>query len=438
MLSCVTTAVLLSIVLATSAGADESRALVAARGAAEWLRSMAVRTEQGTVWRSDASGAGAATNLYAGGAGVVLFFLEMHRVTGEASYLADAQAGADFLVASLETEARDAPRGLYTGTAGVAFALNETGIITGEQRYEAAAERCVDRIVADAREVGAGVAWNESTDVISGSAGIGLFLLDAAERFDHAAAREAAIRAGWRLLEVGETVGNGLSWRMTRTDPRRMPNFSHGTAGVAYFLLALYETTDDDAFLDAATKGAERLLELAANGKDRCLIGHHEPGGEQLFYLGWCHGPVGTSRLFARLHRATGDDRYREWIDRSAASIRTSGIPESSPDGFWENVSVCCGSAGVAAYFLERSLQTDSGVDREFADRMLGDVLDRAVVEDGRWRWPQAEHRVRPDLVVAQTGYMQGAAGIGAMLLRFEDVARDRDDWIRLPDDSRE
>ena len=35
-------------------------------------------------------------------------------------------------------------------------------------------------------------------------------------------------------------------------------------------------------------------------------------------------------------------------------------------------------------------------------------------------RWVQAEHRVRPELLVAQTGYMQGAAGIGMWLLRLD------------------
>ena len=31
---------------------------------------------------------------------------------------------------------------------------------------------------------------------------------------------------------------------------RLMPNFSHGTAGIAYFLARLYEETHDKAFLD--------------------------------------------------------------------------------------------------------------------------------------------------------------------------------------------
>ena len=35
----------------------------------------------------------------------------------------------------------------------------------------------------------------------------------------------------------------------------------------------------------------------------------------------------------------------------------------------------------------------------------------------------QAEHRVRPELIVAQTGYMQGAAGIGSALIHLHASA---------------
>ena len=49
-------------------------------------------------------------------------------------------------------------------------------------------------------------------------------------------------------------------------------------------------------------------------------------------------------------------------------------------------------------------------------------------------RWVQAEHRVRPELLVAQTGYMQGAAGIGIWLLHLDAFDRGKKSWIRLPD----
>ncbi|MBI4879397.1 MAG: hypothetical protein HY812_07015 [Planctomycetes bacterium] len=45
-----------------------------------------------------------------------------------------------------------------------------------------------------------------------------------------------------------------------------------------------------------------------------------------------------------------------------------------------------------------------------------------------------AEQSVRPDLLAAQTGCMQGAAGIGMMLLHLHRALRGGSDWLRLPD----
>jgi hypothetical protein len=46
----------------------------------------------------------------------------------------------------------------------------------------------------------------------------------------------------------------------------------------------------------------------------------------------------------------------------------------------------------------------------------------------------QAEHRVQPQLLVAQTGYMQGAAGIGMWLLRLDAGERGGTPFVRFPD----
>jgi hypothetical protein len=49
-------------------------------------------------------------------------------------------------------------------------------------------------------------------------------------------------------------------------------------------------------------------------------------------------------------------------------------------------------------------------------------------------KWIQAEHRTRPELLVAQTGLMQGAAGIGLYLLHLDALERGQHIKIVLPD----
>ena len=69
-----------------------------------------------------------------------------------------------------------------------------------------------------------------------------------------------------------------------------------------------------------------------------------------------------------------------------------------------------------------------------FAEKMTADLIARATRDDRGTRWTQAEHRVRPEQLVAQTGYMQGAAGIGSWLLRLDAQQRKRAPFVRFPD----
>ena len=39
-------------------------------------------------------------------------------------------------------------------------------------------------------------------------------------------------------------------------------------------------------------------------------------------------------------------------------------------------------------------------------------------------RWVQAENRIEPDNLVAQTGFMQGAAGVGTFFLQLDALER--------------
>jgi lantibiotic modifying enzyme len=223
-------------------------------------------------------------------------------------------------------------------------------------------------------------------------------------------------------------------WAMDPKFPRLMPNFSHGTAGVAYFLATLARETARREFLDAALLGARYLQTVATTNGDICLVFHDEPDNRTLYYLGWCHGPAGTGRLFYRLFEATREASWLEWAHRSARAILASGIPERQTPGFWNNVSVCCGNAGVAEFMLGLGQATNRPEYVAFARRVTENLLQRATREGGGLRWIQAEHRTRPELLVAQTGYMQGAAGVGVWLLRLDAAEAGRRLALRLPD----
>ena len=408
----------------------------AALGAARWLRATAITSPTGTSWPAVPPDAKTVQHsLYTGFPGVVLFFIELARATGDRTWLDLATSGADQLAAALPDEkADDESTGLYTGLAGIAYTLEEADRARGESRYQAAIRKALGTIVASAHDAGAGVEWNDSTDIISGSAGTGLYLLRASKTLGDAAAREAAIRAGRRLIEREFRNGDTSFWMASSSFPRNMPNFSHGTAGVAYFLATLGAETRDKSFVDAAIRGGGYLQSIATptDGDGRRIF-HNDPDGRELFYLSWCHGPAGTARLFYRLGDATGDRSWLTYVPRLAQGIVGSGVPQRSP-GFWNNISQCCGNCGVSDFFVSHHRLTAEASHLAFARRVADDTLDRATAEGDGLKWVQAENRVSPNVVLAQTGLMQGAAGVGLSMLRLDGALRYRQPTIVLPD----
>lgn len=425
---------LLIIFVSTTCTSDlEDRLhLEAAVQAAQWIMAASVETDQGLTWSVVPGEEGMINNtLYSGTPGVILFFLEMYHTTGQTSYLQAAMDGADYL---LETLSQEKMAGFYAGISGVGFALLETYKASKKLGYLNGATQCLQYLQENAIQADRGVEWGDVTDIISGSAGTGLFLLYAARELDDPEIIELASQTGLRLIDLGQPTENGLKWAMDPEYPRLMPNFSHGTAGIAYFLATLYQVSPHREFLDAAQAGARYLQSIANTEGDACLIFHNEPDGEDLYYLGWCHGPVGTARLFYRLYQITEDTAYLDWVKRGAKALLDSGIPEKQTPGFWNNVGVCCGTAGVADFMLSLCEVMPVIEYLDFVYRLNQQLMHSATRDATGLYWLQAEHRSRPDFLQAQTGLMQGAAGIGLWLLHLDAFEQSRSLSIRFPD----
>jgi len=421
------------LLLFMKAPAKEKRTyLDAALQAARWIKASAVPTEGGTTWPAIPGNEKSINNtLYSGTPGVILFFLETYYSTGNNAFLNDARAGADYLLATLGEEKG---AGLYVGVSGIGFALEETYKATKDEKYLKGVEKCNHYLKENVVKKKTGVEWSTTTDIISGTAGTGIFLIYAAREMKDNSLLELAVQAGNWLMELGQAEEGGTKWAMDPDYPRLMPNYSHGTAGISYFLASLYAKTKKQKFLDAALSGARYLKSIAQTEGDVCLIFHHEPDGKDLYYLGWCHGPTGTAQLFYRLYQITGDKSWMSWVERCARAILQTGIPEKQTPGFWNNVGQCCGSAGVAEFFLNLHRITQKQEYLDFARSLTSDLLKRGTSDEKGLRWIHAEHRTRPELLFAQTNLMQGGAGIGLWLLHLDYFEQGQKQRIILPD----
>jgi lantibiotic modifying enzyme len=412
-----------------------------ARSAADWIRSTAVETEHGLRWKPDPdrpeleATVSPPPSIYSGNAGIVLFLIELAAATGDSTYLDDARRGAGDIAATwrsaLATPAQapflNAILDFQFGLSGTAFVLLHAARATGEQRFRDEAIEIIAYIVESAHPAGDGVEWIGSPSLGMGEGSITLFLLWAAKELDDSSLRDLATRGGARLIELAQPdPRGGQKWVSPMLEnfgaPKGAyaPNFELGTAGIAYVLARLFEETGERRFLDAAQSGAAHIRALATVKNDAALLFYREPDFPDLYYLGYCHGPVGTSRLFYQLHKITGNADDLEWTHKFARGITTSGAPEKQTPGLWYVVCQCCGTAGIFDYFTSLYVATGEPAYLDYARRTADVTIGRETNLDGSGdRWYQAWTRTIPAELTAETGYMIGAAGVGSAFLHL-------------------
>lgn len=400
--------------------------------AAKWIEASKQIADHGTRYPADPlKPDSVGLDFYNGMPGVVAFYSALFQATGDRSWLDAAKAGADYLIHEMETAGENLDAGLYTGLAGLGYTFDSLGQVGAGNRYSTAARRAADLIRGRARITEAGAQWSDSWDIISGIAGTGLFLLHAGREWKDETLLRLSSDAGRRLLAAGEPAEGGLMWYPSASFRRNYPNFSHGTAGVGYCLATLYQRTNDRQFLDGALQAAAYLDAVATKKDGATVIFHQSGGGENRFYLSWCHGPVGTARLFYRLYQITAEPKWLDWVHSLTRGVLVAGVPEQRTEGFWNNVSQCCGNIGIGQFCIDLARYLPTEQTRVLMERIVADTMRRATDDPEGLRWIQAENRTQPENLVAQTGFMQGAAGVGTFFLQLDAFERGKP-W-RLP-----
>src|SRR5688572_6258 len=414
------------ITSAMSAFAQSARPyLDLAARCASWIDQSTQRHATGMAWPADPlKPATIGLDYYNGMPGVVAFFANLYHATGDEKWRERAQQGGAYLVAESARRGAAVGAGLYTGLAGLATTYRTLDATKVGPQWSDAARQAARDLASRAKKSPDGAEWLDSNDIIGGTAGIGLFLVDAGAAWKDAGLADLATQAGRKLLKTAHPAEGGLMWFPGSSTARNYPNFSHGTSGVAYFLATLYQHTKDKAFLDGALAG-EKYLDAVATKRDGArAIFHVTGGGEDRFYLSWCHGPVGTARLYHRLQQVTGDKKWGQVVDELTAWLMASGAPVQQSAGYWNNISQCCGAVGIGQYCIDLARHRPTLAADKIRNLVVATTRSKATDDAAGLRWVQAENRVSPENVVAQTGFMQGAAGVGTFFLQLDAFSR--------------
>ena len=297
------------------------------------------------------------------------------------------------ILARASTEALDGtallPPGLMAGHSGLAWSFASLDRVGQAEAFAAAA-------------AGSNLLTQDPT-LFHGMAGYGmtrLMLYASTARDVHL---EEAIRAGEELLAIVQASGTGTRWPCWGTGVPAS-GIGYGGAGIALFLLRLYEATKHPRFRETAVEGLEAELAHAKYPLDDGLPRFGGADGAARWDPYWIEGGAGIAAVLVRFAGALGDARYRRIADEVASGAYTPVL--SAPGQF-------LGTSGLGETMLDLHILTG---EQRWLERawQLADVTRLFEVEgEGGAIYPGRFHLRRSH------DYAFGSSGVGHFLVRL-------------------
>ena len=428
--------------------------LQAAIETANWIDTLAVKTEHGRIWKALPEGQDGyredvpmftSKSMYDGSAGIGIFLIRLYEATSDERWLKEAEEAAAHIIATqvgpewyehtLHSEVKGIipvpgwAAGSYNGPVGEAYFLEDLYQVTRKQEYRDFVLRTADVLMEAASRDERGLFWSEQED-ITADGGFIVFLDIVYRRTGIRKYLDFASEAAERIAKDALNAPNGGKfWKLLDLSmidfPKdtTFPNWSHGTTGTAWMFAALYQDTGKQEFLELAKAGLEYAMNISVGDEKGRLIPYqdHPVTGPTYdkYYLSTCHGPVGSTLAFREVYEVTGEELYKNWTIELSRGIVKAGAPERHSWGFWNCQCQCCGTAGILEHFAEMYEYTG---EKEFYDYMIrtADVLlsDSDHRTQGSRTWYDSWWRTIPTRVVSYPGLYVGAAGCGSSLLR--------------------
>ncbi|MGW0416659.1 class IV lanthionine synthetase LanL [Streptomyces collinus] len=284
--------------------------------------------------------------LHFGGRGTAWALYEAGRAVAERRLTDHALALA--LAAVEPTASHD----ITHGTAGSGLAAAHLWQRTGDERLAELVTAAADRLAAAAQAEPSGVSWPVPAEAVSqeagkrylgfahGSAGIGSFLLAAADVSKRPEHLELAVAAGEHLVAHAVRVGEAAQWPAQATDPPTAPYWCHGSAGIGSFLIRLWQRTGDGRYADLARGAAHAVMERASRAA-----------------VAQCHGLAGNGDFLLDMAEATGESAYHAMAEELARLLVCERARRTThvvfPNEYGEiSTSWSDGAAGILAFLL--------------------------------------------------------------------------------------
>lgn len=394
--------------------ADRERLLAAARQIGDRLESLALRGEDDATWLgvtlvNDRNWAlmPLGIDLYSGLGGVILYLAYLAKLTGEARY--DVLARAAFNTFNRQFDQRKLSKsvGGFGGFGGIIYTYTHLSVLWDQPSL-------LDELDSVLEALPELIEEDQEFDIISGSAGCLISLINLYQLVPSGRVLIAALRCGEHLIGKALKMEHGIAWLNLLPASAPLTGFSHGAAGIGLALFKLAELMGSERFRNAAMEAVAYERSIYSPEQEnwpdlRDLASFQQRASDDVVHypVTWCHGApgVGMARLLMLQQRA--DPAVRAEVD---AAVRTT-----IKSGFGLNHSLCHGDLGNLELLTLAAESFDDQELRSWVDRFAVSILES--IEDYGWITGIPSG-------VESPGLMTGLAGIGYGLLRLAEPAR--------------
>ncbi|MBQ8934724.1 MAG: hypothetical protein IJ061_10660 [Lachnospiraceae bacterium] len=380
-------------------------------------------------------------SLYGGTSGIVYYLLKAYELSGEEIFLEKARKSLVLICKDYKSiftyehvSIPEAKNGYYFGIGGVGGVLLEADAVLGDPLYKKTIEEMIDYMNETRISTEDGIYWGHQLGLI-GDPGVIIFLLRAYRRYGNELALSLAKQAGDYIATYREETEYGFKYDTRPLYGNNCPNFVYGPSGTAYAITQLYIETGKESYLTIAKELAEYLMNIAVDQPEGKLIPYMLDTDDTIFYINACHGPGGTGRFFYSLYKATGEEKYHSFSLELYKGMISNGAPTTQSKTLWNNVTYCCGTAGILHYLISLYLTEKEEQYLELA-KVCGEIILGEMEEDEEEvYWPTAFARIDPDTIDIKAGYYDGSTGIAVSLIELYLLLEGKYHFRRLPDD---
>lgn len=338
-------------------------------------------------------------DLYSGSPGVALFLAYLAEITGITRYNQVSKSAINGVLRQKERLLKHLKSvGAFEGWAGLLYVYTHLAALWDCGEIKKEAEGIVSILAAHAYS-------DETLDIIGGCAGAIIVLLGFFKISGCKEALNVAEIMGAILLSKSFPSGAGMAWTGSINPERPLTGLSHGASGIAWSLLALYDATRNEDYLNIAVRALafEKSLFEPKENNWPDLRGLPESATTcSNFMTAWCHGApgIGLSRLKMLPYYDSPDIR---------ADIRAA-LRATRERGFGANHSLCHGDLGNMELFLEAQQVFQEETLRSEVENLSLKIIS-SINEHG--------FVCGVPLGVETPGLMNGLAGVGYGLLRL-------------------